>query len=103
MTEQLIQLLFWYAAVLLVDIAELRHHLLQVLEFVLNLGHLAPYAGGQLVNQHGGLRCDESALADDADERTRGCSGALHNGVDGHAAGLDGIHGREGGEHGTTE
>ncbi len=103
MTEQLIQLLFWYAAVLLVDVAQLRHHLLQILELVLNLGHLAPYTGGQLVNQHGGLRCDEPALADDADERARGCGGALHNSVDGHTTGLNGIHGRAGSEHGSTE
>ncbi len=103
MTEQLIQLLFWYAAVLLVDVAQLRHHLLQILELVLNLGHLAPYTGGQLVNQHGGLRCDEPALADNTDERACGCGGALHYGVDGYTTGLDSVHSGEGSKHGPAE
>jgi len=55
------------------------------------------------MDEHGGLGCDEAALANDADERAGGRSGTFHDGVDRYTAGLDGVHGREGGEHGPTE
>ena len=103
MLENLVQLLLWYTGVLFVDAADLRHHLLEILELIFDFGHLTPATGGQLVDEHGGFGCDEAALANNADERAGGCSGALHDGVDRYTTGLDGVHGREGGEHGPAE